>query len=183
MLSKRPTHCMRILCCYNRVQYNNIAQQWNMMTSSNGNISCISKLTIIGSDNGLLPGRLQAIYLNQCWNIFNSNLRNKPHWNFKQNHYIFIQDIWKYRLRNGSNFASASMCQRRYGVSLVGSISDLCSICHYSDIIMGTIASQITSLTIVYSTVYFDADQRKHQSSPSLAFVWGIQQGISWTKM
>ena len=30
---------------------------------------------------------------------------------------------------------------------------------------MGAIASQITSLTIVYSTVYSDADQRKHQSS------------------
>ena len=36
---------------------------------------------------------------------------------------------------------------------------------HYNDIIMGTIASQITSLMIVYSTVYSDADQRKHQSS------------------
>ena len=30
---------------------------------------------------------------------------------------------------------------------------------------MGAIASQITSLTFVYSTVYSDADQRKHQSS------------------
>ena len=39
---------------------------------------------------------------------------------------------------------------------------------------MGTIASQITSLTIVYSTVYSDEDQRKHQSSTSMAFVWGI---------
>ena len=39
------------------------------------------------------------------------------------------------------------------------------------------IASQITSLTIVYSTVYSDADQRKHQSSASLAFVWGIHRG------
>ena len=38
---------------------------------------------------------------------------------------------------------------------------------------MGTIASQITSLTIVYSTVYSDADQRKHQSSASLACVRG----------
>ena len=37
--------------------------------------------------------------------------------------------------------------------------------------------SQITSLTIVYSTVYLDADQRKHQSSASLAFVWGIHRG------
>ena len=33
---------------------------------------------------------------------------------------------------------------------------------------MGAVASQITSLTIVYSTVYSDADQRKHQSSASL---------------
>ena len=48
---------------------------------------------------------------------------------------------------------------------------------HYGDVRMGTIASQITSLTIVYSTVYSDADQRKHQSSASLAFVWGIHQG------
>ena len=31
---------------------------------------------------------------------------------------------------------------------------------HYTNIIMGTIASQITSLTIVYSTVYSDADQK-----------------------
>ena len=37
-----------------------------------------------------------------------------------------------------------------------------------------TMASQITNLTIVYSTVYSGADQRKHQSSASLAFVWGI---------
>ena len=42
---------------------------------------------------------------------------------------------------------------------------------HYNDVIMGAIASQITSLTIVYSTVYSDADQRKHQRSASLAFV------------
>ena len=40
---------------------------------------------------------------------------------------------------------------------------------------METIASQITSLTIVYSTVS-DADQRKHQSYASLAFVRGIQR-------
>ena len=41
---------------------------------------------------------------------------------------------------------------------------------------MGTIASQITSITIVYSTVYSDADQRKHLSSASLAFVRGIHR-------
>ena len=48
---------------------------------------------------------------------------------------------------------------------------------HYGDVIMSAIASQITSLTIVYSTVNSDADQRKHQSSASLAFVWGIHRG------
>ena len=45
---------------------------------------------------------------------------------------------------------------------------------HYCDVIMGEMASQITSLAFVYSTVYSDADQRKHQSSASLAFVRGI---------
>ena len=48
---------------------------------------------------------------------------------------------------------------------------------HYGDVTMGMIASQITSLTIVYSTVYSGTDQRKHQSSASLAFVWGIHRG------
>ena len=42
---------------------------------------------------------------------------------------------------------------------------------------MGAMASQITSLAIVYSTLYSDADQRKHGSSASLAFVRGIHWG------
>ena len=41
---------------------------------------------------------------------------------------------------------------------------------------MGSIASQITSLTIVYAAVYSGSDLRKHQSSASLAFVWGIHR-------
>ena len=48
---------------------------------------------------------------------------------------------------------------------------------HYNDVIMGAIASLITSLTILHSTVYSDADQRKHQSSAYLPFVWGIHRG------
>ena len=42
---------------------------------------------------------------------------------------------------------------------------------------MGAIASHISSLTIVYSIVCSDANQRKHQSSASLAFVKGIHRG------
>ena len=45
---------------------------------------------------------------------------------------------------------------------------------HHNDVIMGSMASQITSLAIVYSAVYSGTDQRKHQSSASLAFARGI---------
>ena len=41
---------------------------------------------------------------------------------------------------------------------------------HYNDVIISAMASQIASLTIVYSSVYSGADQRKLQSSASLAF-------------
>ena len=48
---------------------------------------------------------------------------------------------------------------------------------HYDDVIMDALTSLITSLTIVYSTVYSDADQRNYQSFVSLAFVWGLPRG------
>ena len=48
---------------------------------------------------------------------------------------------------------------------------------HCSDVIMNEMASQITSISIFNSTAYSGADQRKHQSSASLAFVWGIHRG------
>ena len=48
--------------------------------------------------------------------------------------------------------------------------------CHYNDVVMGAMASQITSLTIVNSKAYSGADQRKHQSSALLAFVRGIHR-------
>ena len=53
---------------------------------------------------------------------------------------------------------------------------------HYSDVIMGAMAFRITSLTIIYSTVYSGADQRKHKRSASLAFVRGIRRWTPHTK-
>ena len=47
---------------------------------------------------------------------------------------------------------------------------------HYNDVIMGAMVFQITSLTIVYATVYSGTDQRKHQSSVSRTFVGGIHR-------
>ena len=51
-----------------------------------------------------------------------------------------------------------------------------CKCTHYCDVIMTAMASQITSLTNVYSIVYSGADQRIHQSFASLAFVRGIHR-------
>ena len=59
---------------------------------------CISKLTIISSDNGLLPGWCQAIIWTNAGILL---IRNKLHWNFNQTSYIFIHKnpfenvIWK----------------------------------------------------------------------------------------
>ena len=57
------------------------------------------------------------------------------------------------------------------------------SLSHYSDVIMDTMASQITSLTIVYSAFYSGAYLRK--SSASLAFVqrihrWPVNSPHKW---
>ena len=53
----------------------------------------------------------------------------------------------------------------------------LCMMFHYRDVIMDTMASQITSLTMVYSTVNSGTYQRKHPNSASLAFVRWIHRG------
>ena len=47
---------------------------------------------------------------------------------------------------------------------------------HYSEVIMRAMASQITGVSIVCSAVCSGPDQRKHQSSASLAFVKGIHR-------
>ena len=65
--------------------------------------------------------------------------------------------------------------QNKFQLKTVGCNDSL--LFHYADVIVIEMASQITSLAIVYSIVYSDADQRKHQSSASLAFVQGIHRG------
>ena len=67
--------------------------------------------------------------------------------------------------RSNKNALEVSVLMRNYGPR------------HHNDVIMRATASQITSLAIVYSTVYSGADQSKNQSSASLAFVWGIHRG------
>ena len=68
--------------------------------------------------------------------------------------------------------------ERRKIPRLPGS-SDHYSAPHYSDVIMSAMASQITGVLIVYSTVCPGVDQRKHQSYASLS-VWGEFTGDRW---
>ena len=67
---------------------------------------------------------------------------------------------------------TAGLSQKYHRALEINQVSEI----HCNDVIMTTMASKITSLTIVYSIVYSDADQRKHQSSASLAFVRGIHR-------
>ena len=66
---------------------------------------------------------------------------------------------------------------RRHTSSIYHNVLEHLGQQHYIDVIMTTMASQSASLMVVYSIVYSDADQRKHQSSASPAFVWGNHRG------
>ena len=73
---------------------------------------CVSELTIIGSDNGLSPGRRQAI----IWTIAGILWIGPLGTNFSEilieiYTFSFRKCIWKCRLENGGHFVSASMCQ------------------------------------------------------------------------
>ena len=123
-----------------------------------------------------------------CWTIcrninmyfhFESRLRTKMHSNAQRvivDIYISValclQYVWcAFAMRLLKSLVSLQLCEKLLSVALQS--QQIC-FTHYGDVIMGTRPSQITSLTIVYSTVYSDADQRKHQRSASLAFVRGI---------
>ena len=93
-----------------------------------------------------------------------------------QKHFLeekhFFRFIRYYSSFNWRNFISGGQIDSRSALGQViawhHKARNLCL--DYNDVIMGAIASQITSLTIVYWTICSDADQRKRQSSVSLAF-------------
>ena len=72
---------------------------------------CVSEIIIIGSDNGLSPGRRQAIIWTNArilligpWEIISMKFHSKSI------HFHSRKCICKCRLRNGVYFVSASMC-------------------------------------------------------------------------
>ena len=98
---------LKTKCKYNYVSlfFINIAHRilthWGQVTHT-----CVSKLAIIGSDNGLSPGR---------WNIANVTLRNKLHWTFslKFIHFHWIQCIWNVVWRM-TDILSCLQCVHRW---------------------------------------------------------------------
>ena len=76
-------------------------------------------------------------------------------------------------LQAGAAIPSSSLaCDSICCSEVTNTITSLCG--PYSDVIMGAMASLITGVSIVYSTVCSGVNQRKHQSSALLAFVRGI---------
>ena len=73
--------------------------------------------------------------------------------------------------------ASSYVASNRSFVFFVMGIGISKRLIHYNDVVMGAMASQIISITIVYSTVYSRHRSRKNQSSAALAFVRGIHRG------
>ena len=109
--------------------------------------------------------------------------------------YRFISYVWFYNIRNGINTLPPELTTILQTIFsnvfswMIGLLS-LSMFCwtlflawfihlikkHYSDAIMSTIASQITGVSIIYSTICWGADKKNHQSSASLAFVRGIHR-------
>ena len=72
---------------------------------------CVGKLTIIGSDDGLSPGRRQATIWTNTGNILNLTLGDKLQWNFNRIWNIFIHEIALENVRNGGQFVEGEMDQ------------------------------------------------------------------------
>ena len=108
----------------------------------------------MGLDNGLTPSRWQAIIWTNKSLVY---IRLYAALDLDALRSITVKNSWPpYRLVPWVKVCAAGL--------------------HYDDVMMGSMASQITSPTIGYLSVYSGADQRKHKRSASLAFVRGIHR-------
>ena len=118
-----------------------------------------------------------SLYVNQCWPsfIFSTtplidNLKGSQIKTFLSKK----KYIWKCCLQNVGHIVQRFLIHTLEPVlfSIFSIIKRLsASPHHYNDVIMSAMASQITSLTVVYSTIYSGTDEINHQSSASMAFV------------
>ena len=139
----------------------------SMMTSSNGNIFRFTG-PLCGEFTG--PGEFPAQRLvTRSFDVFfylrpNKRLRNQP-W------------CWRFETLSWSLWRHCNTSKVQWCPALMFSLQLPRTICqHYNDAIVDVMTAQITSLTIIYSTVYSGTDQRKHQSSASLVFERGFHR-------
>ena len=106
------------------------------------------------------------------WKSFQTSINEatKPRY-----YWPFVTGIYRWAVNSSFKWNRFDFIESSWNLFRIN-VMDMWIWCHYSDVTMGAIESQIIGLTIVYSTVYSGADQRKHQSSASLAFVWGIHR-------
>ena len=133
-----------------------------MMTSSNGNI-----FRVTGRLCGEFPGH---------WWIPRTKASDTELWCFLW--FVWIngwennRDLRRYR----AHYDVIVMCHSAKRNGSNGELYKFIFPRYCSDVIMSVKASQITSVTIVWSTVFSGADQRKQQSSVSLAFARGFHR-------
>ena len=136
-----------------------VSAQWNQTTPSQWHLL---HNTHCGRKKGIhllmLCRILKCISLNVFFELFSSlaNWRMWVIWHI----WVRAKNLFGLLVCNEVIFKNVTILQEYKGL-----------IIHYNDAIMSAMASQITSLTIVYSIVYSGADQRNHQSSVSLTFV------------
>ena len=144
---------------------------------------CVSKLTIIGSDNGLTPDRRQAIIWTNVGMLSIGPLGTKLSeiliaihlFSFKKMHLKMSSGKWRPCCLGLKVFYGMPLSDMN---NVANSWQGTAAPCNFvlQWRIMSTMASQITSVSIVFSIVCSGTDQRKHRSSASLAFVLGIHR-------
>ena len=129
---------------------------------------CVVKLTIIGSDNGLSPGRCQSIIwtnagillIEHLGTNFSENLITIHTFSFKKMHLNMSSGKWR-PFCLGLNELIIPVAMKIMWIfdppicpAHDWYHSQLVYIIHYNDVTMTTMASQITSLTVVHSIDY-----------------------------
>ena len=122
---------------------------------------CVDNLTMIGSDNGLSPGRRQAIIRIQCWNIVNWKLRNILQWNINRNVYIFIEEnAFESVVRKMAATLSQSHC-----VNFLSKKGHICLFCWNAKIkITNTFFKKFLYIPVNYNMILHTTQQEEDLS-------------------
>ena len=149
-------------CVYSQIEIN----QWNgpmPMTVCNA--------------NGLFPFKYVPSFI--CFYCYNLKIKTNNTKIMIRTSVCYLIITWKSTIIFGWTWhLFADNCVRSHINTSLICLCSLCQVTHYRDVIMIAMASQITSLTIVYSNVYLGADQRKYQSSMPLIFVRGFHRWL-----